>query len=265
MPSGYTNQNQPFSDVVNTREKKKSKTTLIVVLVIVSVLIISLCVIGYTVITNVIKNNKFNMGTGEFTGADDSAAVSSVSIDFDENSYCYYTENDDGTVTVTGIDTRDYYNNFTDEVVDDTYNFYFNIPSEINGKTVTAVEKINPSNPLSSGILHIHITIPGTVKTIQSDTFNLSEYVREITLEDGVETLEPDAIVDCYSLDRVNIPESVTVIGKHAVGFNIAGDTFSEPVGKREYTRSPLTHIYAKEGSAADRYAKDNDLYIEYN
>ena len=65
MPSGYTNQNQPFSDVVNTREKKKSKTTLIVVLVIVSVLIISFCVIGYIVITNVIKNNKFNMGTGE--------------------------------------------------------------------------------------------------------------------------------------------------------------------------------------------------------
>ena len=54
MPSGYTNQNQPFSDVVNAREKKKSKTTLIVVLVIASVLIISLCVIGYTVITNVI-------------------------------------------------------------------------------------------------------------------------------------------------------------------------------------------------------------------
>ena len=26
MPSGYTNQNQPFSDVVNAREKKKSKT-----------------------------------------------------------------------------------------------------------------------------------------------------------------------------------------------------------------------------------------------
>ena len=265
MPSGYTNQNQPFSDVVNAREKKKSKTTLIVVLVIASVLIISLCVIGYTVIMNVIKNNKFNKGIGEFTGADDSAAVSSVSMDLDENSYCFYTENDDGTVTVTGIDTWDYYNNFTDEVVDDTYNFYFNIPSEINGKTVTAVEKINPSNPLSSGILHIHITIPGTVKTIQSDTFNLSEYVREITLEDGVETLEPDAIVDCYSLDRVNIPESVTVIGEHAVGFYIAGDTFSEPVGKREYTRSPLTHIYAKEGSAADRYAKDNDLYIEYN
>lgn len=43
--------------------------------------------------------------------------------------------------------------------------------------------------------------------------------MREITLEDGVETLEPDAIVDCYSLDRVNIPESVTVIGEHAVGF----------------------------------------------
>lgn len=57
----------------------------------------------------------------------------------------------------------------------------------------------------------------------------------------------------------------MTVIGEHAVGFFIAGDTFSEPVGKREYTRSPLTHIYAKEGSAADRYAKDNDLYIEYN
>ena len=59
MPSGYTNQNQPFSDVVNAREKKKSKTTLIVVLVIASVLIISLCVVGYTVIMNVIKNNKW--------------------------------------------------------------------------------------------------------------------------------------------------------------------------------------------------------------
>lgn len=60
MPSGYTNQNQPFSDVVNTREKKKSKTARIVVPVVVSVLIISLCVVGYTVIMNVIKNNKFN-------------------------------------------------------------------------------------------------------------------------------------------------------------------------------------------------------------
>ena len=68
------------------------------------------------------------MGTGELTGADDSAAVSSVSMDLDENSYCFYTENDDGTVTVTGIDTVDYYNDFKDEVVDDTYNFYFNIP-----------------------------------------------------------------------------------------------------------------------------------------
>ena len=29
---------------------------------------------------NVIKNNKFNKGIGEFTGADDSAAVSSVSM-----------------------------------------------------------------------------------------------------------------------------------------------------------------------------------------
>lgn len=81
MPSGYTNQNQPFSDVVNTREKKKSKTARIVVPVVVSVLIISLCVVGYTVIMNVIKNNKFNKGIGEFTGADDSAAVSSVSMD----------------------------------------------------------------------------------------------------------------------------------------------------------------------------------------
>ena len=89
MPSGYTNQNQPFSDVVNTREKKKSKTARIVVPVVVSVLIISLCVIGYIVIMNVIKNNKFNKGIGEFTGADDSAAVSSVSMDLDENSYCF--------------------------------------------------------------------------------------------------------------------------------------------------------------------------------
>lgn len=87
------------------------------------------------------QNNKFNKGIGEFTGADDSVAVSSVSMDLDENSYCFYTENDDGTVTVTGIDTVDYYNDFKDEVVDDTYNFYFNIPSEINGKTVTAIGK----------------------------------------------------------------------------------------------------------------------------
>lgn len=64
-----------------------------------------------------------------------------MSMDLDENSYCFYTENDDGTVTVTGIDTVDYYNDFKDEVVDDTYNFYFNIPSEINGKTVTAIGK----------------------------------------------------------------------------------------------------------------------------
>lgn len=256
MPNGYTN--PAYANAVNARQKRKSRTALIVILIVVGVIIIGLCGVGYMIFRTAVNSEKY-LGTVKV-----SQSIDANDRYLDQDSHCYYTNNDDGTVTIVSLDEYGYYDDFTDEVVDDTYIFNFVIPSEIDGKTVTNIAPIETSNPISSGIFNIHLTIPGTVKTIKSDTFNNTEYITELTLEDGVETLEPDAIVDCTVLKKIHIPESVTNIGEHAAGFAITGDSFRNPVGEREYTRATLCYLYVKEGSAADQYAKDNELYIEY-
>ena len=86
----------------------------------------------------------------------------------------YSTDNADGTVTI-------YYKGSAANV---------DIPSELNGKTVTVIGQF---------IFHM-----------SKDT------VRKVTIPETVTTIEDEAFQDCINLTEVNLPDSLTHIGAHA-------------------------------------------------
>lgn len=56
-------------------------------------------------------------------------------------------------------------------------------------------------------------TLPSTVKTIKSDSFNQVEYLEKIELPDTLECIEDEAFGGLKALKYVNIPDSVTYFG----------------------------------------------------
>ena len=105
-----------------------------------------------------------------------------------------YSENTaDGSVTITGYTGTD------SDVV---------IPSEINGKTVTAVgERVFVSNSCRS------VTIPDTVTSIGVAAFSECGSLETVTLPQGLTRIEAQVFYKCSSLQNITIPESVTEIG----------------------------------------------------
>ncbi len=56
-------------------------------------------------------------------------------------------------------------------------------------------------------------TIPSTVKTIKRQAFYHVEYLENLVIPEGVETLEDEAISDCRELRYLELPDSVTYMG----------------------------------------------------
>lgn len=112
-----------------------------------------------------------------------------------------YTENEDGTVTITS------YTGDAEELV---------IPGEIDGKTVSAIGS-EIFDPLNGGNKTIKkITVPGSVKTIAEDAFACADALEEVYIEDGVTEIGNCAFASCINLKKITIPKSVTKIGDYA-------------------------------------------------
>ena len=89
------------------------------------------------------------------------------------------------------------------------------------------------------------ITIPDSVERIEGDAFMCGS-IRSIEIPDSVKYIGASAFAYCTSLEKIVIPESVTKLC----------DPF--------YFNSPTLTIYGEAGSAAEQYAKENDiLFIE--
>ncbi len=86
------------------------------------------------------------------------------------------------------------------------------------------------------------VTIPKSVKAIGSSVFANCESLTDITIPDGVKKVEASVFFNCKSLKNVTIPDSVTEIDNFA--FYHSGDVT----------------IHGKIGSAAERYAKENNI-----
>ena len=101
-----------------------------------------------------------------------------------------YSVNEDGTATILGSSL----------VYGDVI-----IPSSLDGRTVTA---IGP-NAFQDTDSIISVTIPGTVKTVESCAFENCEFLESVTLCEGVTSLGRSAFGLCPLLEYIHIPASL--------------------------------------------------------
>ena len=55
-------------------------------------------------------------------------------------------------------------------------------------------------------------TVPNTVKTIKSEAFSYSKYLKLVTIQNSVTDLGSDAFSSCVNLEKVTLPNSIKVI-----------------------------------------------------
>ena len=106
----------------------------------------------------------------------------------------YYKEIDGG-IEISGLDYS-----FTGEL---------EIPAKINNKDVISIgaSAFYCDNFTS-------VTIPSSVKIIKDSAFEFCTKLKTITfLGDGLEIIEKEAFCDCYMLEHIELPKTVTSIG----------------------------------------------------
>ena len=112
-----------------------------------------------------------------------------------------YTDNDDGTVTITG---------YSYSGSDSYYDVI--IPSKIDNKTVTDIAQ----HVFYEDYSITGVTLPDTMTKIGANTFMYCESLRSIYIPDSVKVIGNRAFYGCVSLKDLVIPDSVTTIGDGA-------------------------------------------------
>lgn len=159
-----------------------------------------------------------------------------------------YTVREDGTAMITDYSAR-----FWDDS-DPNFSIEINVPSEINGHTVTAIG----DRALREGRTKISgITLPPTIKEIGVNAI-YGRYLKYLKLNDGLEVIK-DAGINCGDeLETLVIPESVKYIGSEAISGealkNITMPSNLEYMGKRIFF-----------GSAYDKDPANRVDGIQYN
>ena len=106
------------------------------------------------------------------------------------------------------------------------------------------------------------VFIPGSV-TDTDEAFSDCENLSEVIIEDGVESIGDYTFYHCISLLELTIPESVREFGEFSVGFmEIREYTSPEKIAYRMKGECivPGFHIKGVKGSAAEKYAEENNI-----
>ena len=125
------------------------------------------------------------------------------------------------------------------------YAFYYclKLSSVSMTKSITSI-----SGYTFSGCKNLtNISIPQNVKSIGDSTFWGCVSLESVTIPNSVTSIEDYAFCNCEKLKSITIPYSVKSIGKYALGWYL-GSYMSE------FT------IYGLRGSAAEKYAKENNI-----
>lgn len=164
----------------------------------------------------------------------------------DNVSHCYYKETEGG-VKITAYDNMYDY---------DAKTLTVEIPSEIDGKDVVEIESLGVYN-LSSyddDEKYIKVVIPGSVKVIREFALSFNEDIDEVVIEDGVETIEPDAFFGCDELKSVTVPKSVKTMDSCGIGLEYKDEDSYDETAIEGFV------LYGAKGSTAESYAKENNL-----
>ncbi len=153
-----------------------------------------------------------------------------------------YTIRDDGSAMITSYSAKFWYDS------DPNFTVELNIPSEINGHTVTAIGDgaLRESATKISGI-----TLPPTIKEIGNRAIDC-RYLKYLKLNDGLEVIKDYAINCGDVLETLVIPDSVKYIGDEAISGealkNITMPKNLEYMGKRiffgsAYDKDPANRV----------------------
>lgn len=118
----------------------------------------------------------------------------------DKNMFAY-SENDDGTVTITG-------GNIVTPKLE--------IPAELEGKKVSAIGM----NAFTGNNVITDLVIPEGVTTLNWYCFNTCENLETVTLPDSLEFIDSWAFERCSKLKTINVPANVTRINGGAFAQN---------------------------------------------
>lgn len=257
---GYTGQqftNQPQNNVPSGKKPMSTGKVVGLVLGIVGGVILILCIIGGVVACNLINATKDIIVSGiedatmpewlkDMIESEDNSIPSEPDDStglLDDASNCYY-DYTEGGVKITG-----YNNQF--ENWQDTYTV--KIPSKIDGEDVVEIESFGVYNYTGNDDLYIKVVVPGSVRVIDAFAFAHNDDINEVVIEDGVESIESSAFYNCENLKSVTVPKSVTTMRECGLGLEYEDDN-NQDVAINGFV------LYGAKGSAAESYAKDNNL-----
>jgi len=147
-----------------------------------------------------------------------------------------FTENSDGTYTVSGIGTCE----DTDIIIPPTY----------KGKAVTGIDE----GAFYDCTVITSIELPDSVTSIGREAFSLCDSLTSIRIPDSVTSIGSSAFSHCYSLTNVIIGSGVTSIGEFA--FSCCDSLTSITVdANNEAYKSIDGNLYTKDGKTLIQYA----------
>lgn len=278
--NGYGNPNQngtsygqQFTNVPNGDNNKGKKTAVIITSVVAGIillLIVIISVVACNIIPNLVKtvdkhidkaiddassyiSKDFDKETTAPAFDSDSATSDIDEDDYltDTKSHVTYCKSDDYEGwKIMGVDDYYFYNNLSHsdkEVTEIT----INIPEQIDGVDVVEISSFGVYLP----DVKVKVVIPKTVKVVDSFAFSFNDNIYELEITDGVKVLESDAFTSMPNLKSVTVPDSVKEMENCGLGMDVDDNYDSVPLKGFK--------MYCKKGSAAEAYAKENNLSYE--
>nr|WP_295244521.1 leucine-rich repeat protein [Ruminococcus sp.] len=278
--NGYGNPNQngtrygqQFTNVPNGQKNNSSKTAIIITSIvggIIVLLIVIFAVVACNVLPKVIDyadkhvdkaiddassyiSKDFDKETTAPAFDSDSATSDIDEDDYltDTKSHVTYCESYDYEGwKIMGVDDDYFYNNLSrsdKEVTEIT----INIPEQIDGVDVVEISSFG----VYLSDVKVKVVIPKTVKVVDSFAFSFNDNIYELEIADGVKVLESDAFTSMPNLKSVTVPDSVKEMDNCGLGMDVDDNYDSVPLKGFK--------MYCKKGSAAEAYAKENNLSYE--
>lgn len=260
---------QQFTNVPNGQKNNSSKTAIIITSIVGGIIVL-LIVIFAVVVCNVLPkvidyadkaiddassyiSKDFDKESTAPTFDSDSATSDIDEDDYltDTKSHVTYCKSDDYEGwKITGVDDDYFYNNPSrsyKEVIEIT----INIPEQIDGVDVVEISSFG----VFLSYVKVKVVIPKTVKVVDSFAFSFNDNIYELEIADGVKVLESDAFISMTNLKSVTVPDSVKEMDNCGLGMDVADNCDSVPLKGFK--------MYCKKGSAAEAYAKENNLSYE--
>lgn len=173
---------------------------------------------------------------------------------YNKETYCYYIFSDClKCVIITDFNQSEYPADY------DAKNMTIKIPEKINNYPVARIANFSVNDKSTKGNQYIKIIVPGCVNIIESDAFSFCDDVDEIEIKEGVTAIEESAFSNCAELKKIYIPKSVKILEDCELDNFSDYDYGDEEDSDIEPENNELT-IYGKKNSAAEKYAKENNI-----